>query len=92
MRTFVTTLMFAGASLLGTVGLVAYADPAAAQTVAVRYTNAELASPEGRSEIAKRIRFAASSVCTTGESGQFIAEASCKAQAVAAAEAELSAR
>jgi hypothetical protein len=32
MRNFVTTLMFAGASLLGTVGIVTYADPAAAAT------------------------------------------------------------
>jgi hypothetical protein len=35
MRNFVTTLIFAGASLLGTVGIVAYADPAVAATPAI---------------------------------------------------------
>jgi UrcA family protein len=92
MRNFVTSLMFAGASLLGTVGIVTYADPAVAQTTIVHHSNAELASPEGRSEIAKRIRFAASHVCATSEAGQSFAEANCKAQAAASAEAELSAR
>jgi len=32
MRTIVTTLIFAGASLLGTIGIVTYADPAVAAT------------------------------------------------------------
>jgi len=35
MRNFVTTLIFAGASLLGTVGIVTYADPAVAATPAI---------------------------------------------------------
>lgn len=91
MRSFVTTLMFAGAS---TVGLVAYADPAMAgtPTATVHYRNVELASTDGRAAIAKRIRFAAARVCDTGEAGRQFAESACRAQAYAGAAAELSAR
>ncbi|WP_454883962.1 UrcA family protein [Sphingomonas oryzagri] len=94
MRNFVTTLMFAGASLLGTVGIVAYADPAMAETptATVHYQSAELASADGRAAIAKRIRFAAARVCDTGEAGQQFAEGTCRMQAYTGAATELSAR
>ncbi|MDH7637556.1 UrcA family protein [Sphingomonas oryzagri] len=94
MRKFVTTLMFAGASLLGTAGIVAYADPAMAETptATVHYQSAELASTDGRAAIAKRIRFAAARVCETTEAGQQFAEGACRTQAYAGAAAELSAR
>jgi hypothetical protein len=39
MRSFVTTLMFAGASILGTIGIVTYADPAIASTPVIAVHN-----------------------------------------------------
>jgi UrcA family protein len=91
MRDLFKSLMFVGMSFVGTVGLVAYADPALAETptVAVHYTSAELASVDGRDAIAKRISAAASRVCATTEAGRSMAEATCKAQAYADAEKTL---
>jgi UrcA family protein len=91
MRNFVTTLMFAGASLLGTVGIVTYADPAVAATptVAIHYSPAEITSVDGRAAIAKRIRSAASQLCFTAESGQGFAEMACREQILARADKTL---
>jgi UrcA family protein len=95
MRNALTTLMFVGASFVGTAGLVAYADPAMAEapasvpTAAVHYTPAELVSADGRTAIEKRIRLAASRVCYTNDAADRFGAMDCRAQAYAAAEKAL---
>jgi UrcA family protein len=88
---FVINLMFAGASLLGTGAIVAYADPAvaAAPTVTVHYTADELASVDGRAAIAKRLRAAATRVCPTRGVGDFFATQTCRTEAYAQAKQTL---
>jgi hypothetical protein len=48
MRNVVTTLIFAGASLLGTAGIVTYADPAVAATPAIALHAAPAATAGSR--------------------------------------------
>lgn len=92
-------MICAVASVALTAGIVAYADPAFASTpaeagprVALSFDAAKAATPAGRADIQRRIRFAADQVCDTNDAGARIAETRCREQAVAGAQQQLDQR
>ena len=99
MRTFWTDLLSAAGSAALTIGIVAFATPAAANTTlgdtphaVVAFHQADTATAGGRATIERRIRMAADNVCQTGDAGQRIAESRCRSEAVARAEQDLDAQ
>jgi UrcA family protein len=99
MRTFWTDFLSAAASAALTIGIVAFATPAAANTTlgdtpraVVTFQQADTATAAGRATIERHIRMAAENVCQTGDAGQQIAESRCRSEAIAHAEHDLDAR
>src|SRR6187402_3044109 len=77
MRTFWTDLLSAAGSAALTIGIVAFATPAAANTTlgdtphaVVVFHQADTATAGGHTTIERRIRMAADNVCQTGDAGQ----------------------
>jgi UrcA family protein len=99
MRTFWTDFLSAAASVALTIGIVAFATPAAANTTlgdtphaVIAFSKADIATVDGRAAIERRIRMAAENVCQTGDAGQQIAESRCRSEAVARAQQDLNAQ
>jgi UrcA family protein len=99
MRTFWTDFLSAAASVALTIGIVAFATPAAANTTlgdiphaVVAFHQADTATADGRAAIERRIRMAAANVSETGDAGQRITEARCRSEAVARAKQDLDAQ
>jgi UrcA family protein len=98
MRTFWTNTVSAVASVILTAGIVAFASPGAANAavtapqVRLVFDPAAVTDAAGRALLERRIHSAASRVCDSGQSHQWIAEAQCRDQAIAQADRDLAVR
>ncbi|WBO22221.1 UrcA family protein [Sphingomonas abietis] len=96
MRTFWTNTVSAAASVILTAGIVAFATPGTANAAVVAAPQIRLSvdpaaatDAASRALLERRIHSAASQVCDTRQSQEWIAEAQCRAQAIAQADRDV---